>query len=243
MGNNDICLGQSTNIYFGSALPAATGITYQWKVFDGTNYVNEGAAINTPSITVTPTANTSYYCEILCNGSPALISDTIFINTHTITVAPTFTNPLCYGQCNGSIVVNATTSIGTLSYIWTPNTSTSDLATGLCSGTYTVNIANTVGCSVTETISIVDPIAISTTTASTDVSCYGLSNGSASVTVSGGTSPLSFSWSPSGGNGLVASNLAPGTYTFHIQDGNNCTLDELITIIQPGRACIWPLHI
>ncbi|HRG01097.1 MAG TPA: GEVED domain-containing protein [Bacteroidia bacterium] len=234
MGNNDICLGQSTNIYFGSALPAATGITYQWKVFDGTNYVNEGAAINTPSITVTPTANTSYYCEILCNGSPALISDTIFINTHTITVAPTFTNPLCYGQCNGSIVVNATTSIGTLSYIWTPNTSTSDLATGLCSGTYTVNIANTVGCSVTETISIVDPIAISTTTASTDVSCYGLSNGSASVTVSGGTSPLSFSWSPSGGNGLVASNLAPGTYTFHIQDGNNCTLDQLITITQPS---------
>jgi len=234
MGNNDICLGQSTNIYFGSTLPVATGITYQWKVFNGVTYVNDGTPINTPSITVTPTASTAYYCEILCNGSPALISDTIFINTHTITVAPTYTNPLCYGQCNGSIAVNATTSIGTLSYIWTPNTSTSDLATGLCSGTYTVNISNTVGCSVTETISIVDPIAISTTTASTDVSCYGLSNGSASVTVSGGTSPLSFSWSPSGGNGLVASNLAPGTYTFHIQDGNNCTLDELITIIQPG---------
>src|SRR5690606_28601388 len=65
------------------------------------------------------------------------------------------------------------------------------------------------------------------------VSCNNGSNGSASVTVSGGTAPYTYSWSPSGGTAATASGLTAGTYTVTITDGNLCTITKSVTITQP----------
>ena len=234
IGNTNICPGQSTSLFLGSGLPVATGITYQWKVFNGTAYVNEGTASSSPTIIVTPTIDSPYYCEILCNGSTALISDTIMIKINPITISPITTSVTCNASCNGSATLNASSSGGTLTYTWTPLVGSTDFVTGLCATIYTINITNTFGCTITETLSISEPAPILATPSTTNVSCYGLNDGIASISVTGGISPLSYSWSPIGGNGLTASNLTAGTYTFHIQDGNNCSLDQPVIIIQPG---------
>jgi PKD repeat protein len=63
--------------------------------------------------------------------------------------------------------------------------------------------------------------AVSITTI--DASCYTCTDGSATATVSGGTSPYSYSWSPSGGTLSVASNLAVGNYYCIVTDSNGCT--------------------
>ena len=68
---------------------------------------------------------------------------------------------------------------------------------------------------------------------STNILCFGQTNGSATASVTGGTAPLTYSWSPSGGTGLTANNLAPGTYTFTVTDANSCVDTAMVTITQP----------
>jgi hypothetical protein len=66
-----------------------------------------------------------------------------------------------------------------------------------------------------------------------DVSCNGESDGSATVVAGGGTSIISYSWSPSGGSGPTANNLSAGNYTVTVEDDNGCTEQETITITEP----------
>ncbi|MDM1363132.1 BspA family leucine-rich repeat surface protein, partial [Myroides marinus] len=72
------------------------------------------------------------------------------------------------------------------------------------------------------------------TISKTDVNCYGESNGSATVSVSGGTSPYTYSWAPSGGTAATATGLAAGTYTVTITDANACTTTATATITEPN---------
>ncbi|MFN5785502.1 MAG: choice-of-anchor L domain-containing protein, partial [Flavobacteriia bacterium] len=76
-------------------------------------------------------------------------------------------------------------------------------------------------------------------TSTTNASC-GQNNGSATVTASGGQAPYTYSWSPSGGNGPTASNLAPGAYTVTVDDANACILPVTATvnITQPSGATL-----
>ncbi|SEJ22658.1 SprB repeat-containing protein, partial [Flavobacterium terrigena] len=76
--------------------------------------------------------------------------------------------------------------------------------------------------------------SISTATGSqTNVSCFGGSNGTATVIPSGGIAPYSYSWSPSGGTGTTASGLAAGSYTVTVTDNIGCTATRNYTITQP----------
>lgn len=237
-GNFDICPGGSTVLDLSTPLQAATGITYQWKYFNGTAYVNAGTASATSSFTDTPTSNTPYFCEILCNGNPVKNSDTVYVKVQTITTSPVTTSITCNGACNGSATMNASSFGATLTYSWSPSSVTTDIGTGLCAGIYTINISNPTGCIVTETISITEPVAIAAIPSQTNVSCFGLSDAVATVTVTGGVSPLNFSWLPAGGTGLTASNLAAGNYTFTISDGNGCTLNQTVTVTEPSQLSV-----
>lgn len=67
---------------------------------------------------------------------------------------------------------------------------------------------------------------------STPVSCSGLSDGSSQVTVSGGSVPFTYTWSPSGGNTANATNLSSGTYTVFVKDANGCIATEKIDVIK-----------
>ena len=67
----------------------------------------------------------------------------------------------------------------------------------------------------------------------TNVGCHGGNTGSATVTVSGGTAPYTYSWSPAGGTGPTASGLTAGTYTVTVTDANGNFLTREFTITQP----------
>ncbi len=76
-------------------------------------------------------------------------------------------------------------------------------------------------------------VALSATTSQSNVSCNGGSNGMASVTASGGSSPYTYAWSPSGGTGSTASGLAAGNYTCTITDASSSVLTKTFSITQP----------
>lgn len=68
-----------------------------------------------------------------------------------------------------------------------------------------------------------------------NVSCFGENDGSASVTVSGGTA--TYTWLPSGGNNSSAGNLAAGVYTI-VASVSGCVTYTTITITQPSQITI-----
>ncbi|MBL7764723.1 MAG: T9SS type A sorting domain-containing protein [Chitinophagaceae bacterium] len=74
---------------------------------------------------------------------------------------------------------------------------------------------------------------LATLFATTDVSCFGGSNGTADIVVSGGASPIGYNWAPSGGSTANATGLASGIYTCTVTDANTCTSTTTAVINQP----------
>lgn len=78
---------------------------------------------------------------------------------------------------------------------------------------------------------IVGPTA---TTSADSVSCYGLADGSASVTLSGGTAPFTYSWDDPGTQSTAtATNLPAGTYNVTVVDSFGCQVVEAVVVPQP----------
>ncbi|MCX7954035.1 MAG: PKD domain-containing protein, partial [Bacteroidales bacterium] len=66
----------------------------------------------------------------------------------------------------------------------------------------------------------------------TDVTCYGLCNGSATAVMGGGTPPYTYQWS-NGANTQTINNLCAGLYTVTITDQIGCTSTATVDIKQP----------
>ncbi|MFM8917515.1 MAG: hypothetical protein ACKOGP_07210, partial [Bacteroidota bacterium] len=77
-------------------------------------------------------------------------------------------------------------------------------------------------------------------TSQNNVTCFGQSNGSATVTASGTSGAVSYLWS-NGATGFTNINLAAGTYTVTVTNGN-CSKQTSVTITQPAQftAAITP---
>lgn len=88
-------------------------------------------------------------------------------------------------------------------------------------------------CTQTITISATTPISISGSV--TNVSCRGGSNGAITLTVTGGSGTLSYSWS-SGAHTKNISGLSAGTYTVTVTDASGSTKTGSFTVAQPSTA-------
>ncbi len=82
---------------------------------------------------------------------------------------------------------------------------------------------------------IIETLAIADSS-QTNVTCYGSSDGSATVSISGGTAPYTYSWSPNGGTAPAAAGLAAGTYTVTVTDANGSVITKVFTITQPQEV-------
>jgi gliding motility-associated-like protein len=68
---------------------------------------------------------------------------------------------------------------------------------------------------------------------SADVSCFNGTNGSATVSASGGNSPYTYLWS-SGGSSATDSGLVAGTYTVQVTSADGCMATQTVIVTQPG---------
>jgi len=88
------------------------------------------------------------------------------------------------------------------------------------------------------------PIVVNANIAShTNPTCNG-GTGTASVTASNGSSPYTYSWSPSGGTNATATGLTAGSYTVTVTDLGGCTATVSVTLTQPTAitASIAPTY-
>ena len=166
------------------------------------------------------------------NGCTAITpSATITQPTSAVSGSTSATNVSCNGGSNGSVNLTATGGTGTLTYLWSNAATTEDLA-GVVAGTYTVTITDANSCTTTRTTTVTQPTAITATTNQTNVSCNAGSNGSASVTASGGTGTLAYAWSNAATTSSI-SGVTAGTYSVTITDANTCSISRTVTITQP----------
>jgi gliding motility-associated-like protein len=111
----------------------------------------------------------------------------------------------------------------------------------LLAGSYTVTVQDVNLCTFDVSVTISQPPTVlsGSITSQTNVSCFGSTDGSITVTGSDGISP--YMYSLNGGTFQVSgtfNNLAGTTYTITVQDANLCTADVQATIVEPATISI-----
>jgi gliding motility-associated-like protein len=210
-GAND---GTATVSMSGGATPP---FTYSWA--PGSQTTVTAVALAPASYTVTVT-----------DGNGCIATASIVITQPTV-LSQTFTttNVSCFGGVNGTIIINPTGGTAPYTYFWTPGSYTTQ-SIGGAAGTYTCTFADAHGCTHTASVTITQPTGMTLTEAHTDANCSS-SNGSATVTVTGGVGPYTYLWSdPSAQTTATATNLSSNTYVVTVTDANGCSQNIPVTI-------------
>ena len=155
----------------------------------------------------------------------------------------------CNGLSDGSVKANPVGGVGSYTYSWSPSGS-GQTANGLSANDYTVTITDGNSCSNSFDITIEEPDAIisavepnafygndATGAISYHISCNGLSDGAAIVSLGGGTSPFTYSWTTSGSSQLE-NNMPAGTHSVTVTDDNGCTETMSVTLIEPDLLVV-----
>lgn len=168
-------------------------------------------------------------------GSPQLQTNTACQNADlSFQNQVTVTDVSCNGGSDGEVTI--TSSGGHPNYSYSPdgiNYYPTNTITGLPPGSGVVwaqSGANT-GCQEMIPITVNEPTVITTSITGTGPGCAG-NNGTADLTVSGGTPPYTFAWS-SGSTAEDPTDLTVGNNTVTITDANGCTATENITLNPP----------
>lgn len=188
------------------------------------------------TVNVCPTTTSTYTATITNNScaGPIIVSDqvTVFINS-SLTASATSTPSACTAN-NGTATATPAGGSGNYSYSWAPSGGTSQTATGLAPGTYTVTVTdNTSGCVATQTVTVTNVGAVTSTASQTNLTCSNSTNGSATMTVVGGTAPFTYVWTPNVSSTQTATGLTAGSYTCVATDANGCSTSQTFTITAP----------
>jgi gliding motility-associated-like protein len=215
-----------------SAITGGTGpYTFSWAAPANSPIYSSQNLVNIAPGQYVLTVNDSKNCS--ATASYAVV-DTAANITNSI---PTVTNVKCFGGNNGAITLTAT-GAGPLTYSWTgPNgfTASTLAISNLKMGNYTLAI-NDAGCTKTIAVSVTEPTAIASAIQSVNVKCKGEGSGSIALNATGGTAPLSITWTgPNGytGTGQNIASLKAGVYNATISDANTCTKTESVTLTEP----------
>lgn len=215
----NICVGSGTANGAGGTGP----YTYTWQPGGQTSQVPVNLCSGTQTLTVKDSKN--------CTAT-----QTVNIPQTVITLVTSNGSPiLCNNVCTGIAVTNPSGGTTPYTYSWSPGNPIgqgTQTITSLCAGAYTSLVTDKNGCSATNTISFANPPAITVTVNKTNATCNGSCNGSATVTASGGTGALSYTWQPGNLHTASVSGLCAGTYSLDVSDVNNCTKSQTFTITQ-----------
>ncbi len=213
------CDGATTAFPVGGTPP----YSYQW---DDPN--------NQTTFTATGLCPGMYEATITdANGCVATVPMEVF-QSPEITIDTLIVNATC-GDCDGEITVTPQGGVPNYTYLWGggETTATND---SLCPGIYTVDVTDALGCTVNFDIAVSnDGGPTSATVSATDASCFGICDGSATVTPVGGTAPYTYLWVPGGQTTATVNGLCAGNYNVQISDSLGCIYTQLVTINEPPQ--------
>lgn len=179
------------------------------------------------------------YIAVVQDANGCVASDTVTISeaTSLIVNITTSTDATCFGVADGSATVDVYGGASPYTYLWntTPQQNT-QIALNIPAGFYTVSVTDANNCIETDTVTINQPPQIDLfLVSSTDVTCFGFTDGNATIDAAEGNLPYTFEWNTTPAqSGATANNLAAGVYSPTVTDNEGCTSTIDITIDQPG---------
>lgn len=219
-----LCNGDSTAVIVLNAFGTAAPYTYA---------LSSGAATTNNTFSGLPAGSYTFH-----------IADPVgcYLDTTVVITQPTAIVPVavaidvtCPGGTDGQVSVTATG--GTPGYTYALNSGAFGAATSftaLAAGTYVLSAQDANACVRTDTVDVIQPPPISIAATAVNPTCPGGTNGSASMTLTGGTPPYFYAL----GSGVFGSSntftgLGAGTYVVHGKDGNGCERDTTLTLVAP----------
>jgi hypothetical protein len=220
--NHISCFGGNNGSISLSVAGGSGAYSFQWN--DGSTLQNRSGLI---------AGNYSVNITDLNTGCTTSRSFTLFQPASALTMTGVTINA-SGGLNNGSIDVTVTGGTPPYTYMWNDGATTED-RTGLAPGTYTVTVTDANGCKASKTFTIG-----TTTTCNlvvnavvTNTSCYGGSDGSIILTVTGAQGPVSFLWND-GSTSQNRTGLKVGWYQVTVTDlVTNCKVVKSFNVGQP----------
>ncbi len=220
----------------GSITLSASGGTspFTWSK-DGVNFQSSSTFTNLTAGSYTFTAKDSKGCT---KTKSVTINQPSIVNISVGTI----TNVQCFGESTGSVTLSANGCAGP--YTWSSNGTTyqsSSTFSGLVAGNYTFYVKTANGCISTKNVTISQPASqvVISVSSQTNISCNGVTNGSVTLSATGGTSP--YTWSKDGVNYQSSStfgSLCAGNYTYRVKDSKGCVKSINITITEPTALVV-----
>ncbi len=174
------------------------------------------------------------------NGCQVLDSTTVGIDSVicNFVVGANTTDETAFQALDGTAEAIPNGGTSPFTYVWSNGETTNPVA-GLAPNTYRVTVTDANGCTQIATIEInafPDPCSgFELNISSENESSQGANNGSASVSLLGGTTPYSYNWS-NGETQQNIANLEPGTYTITATDSLGCSITASTEVLA-GVEC------
>lgn len=244
---------------------ATATITQPTQLTLATTTINDSCfAGGKGSITANPSGGTGAYTYAWSNGpttqtNPALTAGNYSVtvrdaNLCSVTASVVVTEPAqlnfvsatiqdvrCYNESTGRITVVNNGGTTPYTYTWAPGvSSTTATANNLAAGNYTVTVRDAYQCTASATYAVTQPatgLAFAPSVVN-NPSCFGYSDGSATVNAAGGAGSVSYLWTPSGQTTATATNLSAQTYTVVATDDSSCTSTTTVTPVNPPQLQI-----
>ncbi len=223
--NNVKCFGTATGTVSAAGSGGAGGYIYSWP------------ALGSALATVTNVAVGNYSCTITDINNCSITASIAVTQPSSITLTSSVTAANC-GQANGTATITISGGTPVYTQTWSTTGSTTTAQSPVVANTYTVQVKDANNCLQTLAVTIPNIAGPSiSVTSQTNVTCFGLCNGVATTSVSGGVTPYIYSWS----NGQVTSsgtNLCAGLYTVSATDDAGCVTSTSVNITQPTALTV-----
>ena len=229
------CLGASDGSAIATLFGGVPGYAYQWDANAGSATTDTVGGLSAGQYFVTVTDTNG--CDTVMNV--VLTEPTGIGATIGVTSAYNGEDVSCFGGADGEATVTGQGGTTPYFYQWDANTGglVGPVATGLTAGTFSVTVADANGCDTVLSVTLGEPTPMVLTTDSLITTCFGGSDGEASVMASGGIGPYTYNWN-SGSTNDTASGLFADTYTVTVTDHNGCTMVDTVTVIEPTQVIV-----
>lgn len=167
------------------------------------------------------------------------INNFCVVSPCTGTLSETHVDVSCNGASDGSATITVTGGNAPFTYDIGSGPQASNTFNGLTAGSYTVTVIDNGACSNTINVVISEPSALVIDAINTvDETCAGTSDGSISITSSGGIAPYQYSIDCGAvfQSGSSFNGLSPNTYSVTVSDANGCSTICTSATIQTGSG-------
>ncbi len=204
------------------------------------NWYSNGVLVGTGlTITVSPTVDTEYICQIDNTGGiscgAGIISDTIMVYVSSPVVSVTSQNADCLTGVGGAMSATVTGAATPFNFSWNtvPVTNTA-AAVNVNPGNYTVTLTDANGCIAQNFVTITQQGTLVTSiVSSTDLLCNGMPTGNLEVLATGSSAPYVYTLGNDTSYIGVFSNLLAGTYDVVIFDAIGCSATQQVILAEP----------